>query len=723
MKKNLKAFFTAGLVLVSGLSYAGINFDNLNLNERNKALYTVTQNVSGIKPYSVLFSYILKGEESVSGANLPDILTCYPEHMSALNNGNAMQVRNRYGTAVYDFEKEKLTWIARSSILPEKSYSLSPIVTSPDGAWCVFMRKVSSSTGELIIQNVDTKKYVILDKEAAYSYTELPVKWAADSRSFVYEKGGQVFFCNPVNMFKGVQIEEKYRRIGKGKITTVQWCNNTTIAYLDSDIIYLIDARELSSLGIYSKFYDLGKVIGRLPEKFNGENMEFRISEKADQLLLIKNNNFVSYYSINLRDTSDYVKLLNFKSYTDVFEGSYKFEILWPENSKPVVWTDYISDNGKISSAVYIFNDRNEMIKVLAVEDTTSNAAISPDGKYIAFSSGVSAYIYSLNPWGKIAEVKGEKVASLCWKDKTSLCIGGEQSVKLYSLASRAEKYLFLSQCRSATWDKGTGRIIALTDVYSDYFIYDDYRNTWSPATSVVPSKAEVQNGNYRIYKAAAKNTRYDNGIYVRHLSGKTNTFPLYKEVVQKNTAKKKIAIVFDLMDSADGVSSILALCEKYSIKPTFFINGEFIRRYPKEVNRIAASGAEVGSMFYTCTDLTSKDYNIDEDYIRRGLARNEDEYYECTGGELSLMWHAPYYRSNKMIREAGSLAGYSYIDFPVELSAMDSKAGKTMESQIIPITVGLKSDTEKNVFYAKLELLINSLLDGDYEIVPVSGL
>ena len=75
------------------------------------------------------------------------------------------------------------------------------------------------------------------------------------------------------------------------------------------------------------------------------------------------------------------------------------------------------------------------------------------------------------------------------------------------------------------------------------------------------------------------------------------------------------------------------------------------------------------------------------------------------------------------MIRDAGSEAGYSYVDFPIEDGSIDSKAGKTLESQIIPITVGIKSDSEKNEFYTKLELLINSLMDGDYEIVPVSGL
>ena len=220
MKKTLPALFLA-MFIIPSFSFAGIKFDNLNINSENKMLYTVTQNTSGIKPYSVLFSYNLHDESSIAQNNLPDIITCYPEYLNFLNKGKKMQVRNRYGTAVYDFDNNTLNWIARSAILPEKSFSLSPIITSPDGTWIVFMRKVASSTGELIIQNADTKMYVILDREASYSYTNLPVKWSPDSKNFVYQKNNSVYYCNPEKMFKGIQLEEKYRRIGNGKIQNV----------------------------------------------------------------------------------------------------------------------------------------------------------------------------------------------------------------------------------------------------------------------------------------------------------------------------------------------------------------------------------------------------------------------------------------------------------------------------------------------------------------------
>ena len=723
MKKNISAMFLYCIVFLSNMSFAGIKFGNLNINNDNTALYTVTSNIAGSASYSTLFSYTLKGEQSIDKDNLPDILTCYPESMSSISSGNMVQVRNRYGTALYDFRKDTLQWIARTAIIPDKSFSLSPILTSPDGKWCVFFRKNGSSTGELIIQNSESKKYVVLNREAEFSYSEIPVKWSDDSKNFIYEKNNFLYFCNPENMFKGIQLEEKYRCIGKGKINCIQWTGTNTLAYIDSDVVYLIDSRDFSSLGLYSNFYFSGKIIGRLLEEFDSATMEFKINSAATQMLIIKNSNFVSYYEFNLENPGDYVTLLNYKSYTGVFDGSFKISVFWQKNSKPVIWTDFISDAGKRNSSVYIFTESNEMKKILNVENSTSDIAVTNDGKYFAFSAGESVYVYSLSPWERVAEIKGERVTSLCWKNAYELCIGGEQTVKLYNIFAKSERVLFLSSCTSATWDKISGKIIAQTKNCSDYFMYNEKQNVWNKVQLVSPEDIQVQNQDYRIYVAQSKNARFENGIYVRNFAGKSNNFALYKETLQKSPKKKRIALVFDLLDRADGVCSIIALCEKYQIRSTFFINGEFIRRYPKEVKKIASSGAEVGSMFYACIDLTEKDFNVNEDYIRRGLARNEDEYYECTKKELSLLWHAPFYKSNKMIKDAASLSGYSYIDFPTETDSIGSKAGKAIESQIIPITVGIKSDSDKKKFYNKLELLINSLLDADYEIVPVSEL
>ena len=75
-------------------------------------------------------------------------------------------------------------------------------------------------------------------------------------------------------------------------------------------------------------------------------------------------------------------------------------------------------------------------------------------------------------------------------------------------------------------------------------------------------------------------------------------------------------------MDSLDGLPAILETLNRYGIRATFFINGEFIRRHPAAVNEIVKAGHQCASLFFTTWDLSGTRYRIDEDFIVRGLSR-----------------------------------------------------------------------------------------------------
>ena len=60
---------------------------------------------------------------------------------------------------------------------------------------------------------------------------------------------------------------------------------------------------------------------------------------------------------------------------------------------------------------------------------------------------------------------------------------------------------------------------------------------------------------------------------------------------MEKRQVPAKIILAVDALDDASGLSSILYVLKKYKIPATFFINGEFIRRYPKETVQVAKSG------------------------------------------------------------------------------------------------------------------------------------
>ena len=147
--------------------------------------------------------------------------------------------------------------------------------------------------------------------------------------------------------------------------------------------------------------------------------------------------------------------------------------------------------------------------------------------------------------------------------------------------------------------------------------------------------------------------------------------------------------------------------------------------------------------MFFTTSDLNSSKYKIDKNFISRGLARNEDDYYGITGKELSLLWHPAYYTLSDIIVSAGKEAGYTYVGYDVDsldwvcledsgtLTGLYMNSSKLVErilaekkpGSVIPIRVGSPAGTRTDYLYDKLELLINGLLESGYDIVPVSSL
>nr|MQY76788.1 polysaccharide deacetylase family protein [Spirochaeta sp.] len=181
----------------------------------------------------------------------------------------------------------------------------------------------------------------------------------------------------------------------------------------------------------------------------------------------------------------------------------------------------------------------------------------------------------------------------------------------------------------------------------------------------------------------------------------------------------------------------------EYDFRCTFFINGEVIRRYPDAVREIAESGHEVGSLFYTFFNMTDSRFQMDKEFIKSGLGRNEDDYFAATGKELSLFWHAPYYFVNSAIIEASREMNYVYIGRDVDSLDWVSRAAayttpdiylpeaqlierimkEKKPGSIIPVLVGMPGAGRDDYLFNNLDILIDDLVKVGYRIVTVSTL
>ena len=729
MKKILTSVFCAAVLTSAFPLFANIVFGKTDINENDELLFTVSQTASGTANYSSLFyGKIKNGEVPLA----PELITFYPEKMELLEGGRVLQIRNRFGTARYDSKEEKLYWHKKVSGIPQSLLPDPVYEVSPDGNWICKIEKTEICLGKLVLENAKTGNTIILAEKALNSYQSIPVKWAPDSSILVYEKNGSLYFCNPSALMRGVEIEEKFRRIGRGTINSVSWGSEKYLAYVDDYLLYRINTNEMYTTGLYAGIIGQGKAIGRLPFQFNPLSDKVFANKDVTSIVTIQNNRLFSYLTIQSL-SCDYMDVIYSRPYTDSSASLKECFVFWDKDDNPILWQEKLPYLGRLEKgSVYRLGAQAKL--VLEISDS-GRPYLSPDGSRIAFFSENDIYIYDVNTWQCVAELNGERISCLKWIDRANLYVGGEQTLRSWNLLSGNTEIISLSSVQECYFDSSSNSICAGVSGGS-YFTFNPSKGTWKQIVTPLRLHSLSQNGRYRVFTGKTQNPNYDNALYIRTLTDSAVTKAVYPVSVEKQSQKRKVALIFDASDNADGLPQILSALKKYNISGTFFVNGEFIRRYPMETKQIVTNGQECASMFFTTADLTAQGFTITEDFIRRGLARNEDEFFECTGSELSLYWHAPDYKVTESIKEFGKLAGYSYVNNNFKYSPTDIqnvKAEKLIDEYnmmlkfasfgIIPVAVGYSYGIHEEPLYRYMDLLISSLLDSGYEIVALNQL
>lgn len=733
VKRNI--FFTIAFVLFSVNVPAGISFSEGDINQDNRILFTVRNDIPGSSVYSTLLEATVRGGEAKTR---PEILTCYPEQIEIVQDGKILQFRNRYGTAWYDIGKKTFAWKNPMQKMPENSMRLTSHNVSSDGMWSCYVEKKDYASGFLVLENIRDGKKAILDDKADFRYKKNPSKWGDDSSVLLYEKDGNVFFCNPDAVLKGIEADEEFRKIGKGTIDSVCWAGGKYFVYIDGDIIYRINTKELYTVGLYSPIIGKGMSLGRLPHKFSPTKDRFSVSPFISSLAIIHDEKDFSWYRLKSFQNCDRLEAVESRAFGAKDASLLESKIIWSGSQEPCLWVLKMPFDKEIPYATLYKPDEN-FSKIMDIEDS-GFPCVSPSGSMCAFSSAGTLYIYSTLTWKQISSISGEKTESLAWDRRNNLYAGGDKTTKRWEFGTGTWKTLMLSQVSNALWNGADGIVSESPD--GKNYAFDNESRTWIQREAVSRRANIIRNENYRIFTGKTNNPNYENALYVRNLKGKATTKSVIEESTLPSSPKKKVALSIEAYDNADGVAKILRELKNYGIRGTFFLNGEFIRRYPNETRQISLSKNECASMFFTTAKLVNKDYMIDEDFIRRGLARNEDEFFRCTGRELSLYWHAPYYAKTEKAVQVGKEAGYLYAEAnckSLDIVTLSDSAAKGTEykttakiidnymasvkknsESIISVSAGISYGERESYLYENLDLLLSAILDEGAEIVQV---
>lgn len=203
-------------------------------------------------------------------------------------------------------------------------------------------------------------------------------------------------------------------------------------------------------------------------------------------------------------------------------------------------------------------------------------------------------------------------------------------------------------------------------------------------------------------------------------------------DVSRVATTRAVVALTFDAGSSNAGVASVLATLARYDVPATFFVTGQFARRYPADVRAISAAGYPVGNHSDSHPDFTQ----TTTAEIQRQLAAAEASIRAATGHAAKPLFRFPYGARTAEDIHVVNDAGYVPFRWTVDtLGWKGTSGGQSVESvrtrvlgaaqpgEIVLMHVGANPDDGSTLDAAALGSVIEGLRERGYSFITLRSL
>jgi len=707
---------------------AGISFNDLNLSNDDR----------------FLFKAEFESQQAVFVSTLSDMsiqmLTAFPEKLQLVDNGRIIIAINRFGAV-----RIPVTGGLPAAIPGYPSFAggkvplkgrLQELAASADGRWALYLEPVSPAYGNLFLADVSSGAKRLISEKVELPAAEFPAKWSPDSRLFVYSKGGRLFYV-PITGEMSALIDERFRMIGSGGINSVLWDSNGRFYYFTGNTLYCVRNPELFTRTIYGDFLSIGSVAALLPFDFDSNLDSFWIAPDFSSILINKNGKNLFIFRLGENQGIDAGRP------HAIPYGAENLNVLWSSSGRLAVVFSLQNE-----TMVHLFEISERQIVYLNSNlgiPMSSNGALSPDGSTAVFWGEDGLELWDFTNWRLVQKIRGEPVFSCAWINNGQLVSGNGRFIEEINISDITRRQICLSGAEEIGFEagpRGPPRILAR--MKDDWFVTDG-GSPWLVVYNPVLRQISTSSEKYRVYLEPQRSGHYKNIPMVRNIySTGTESFVAGHSANGAYIPERQIqiALCFDLYDDDTGLSQVLAALRRYNIRATFFMNGDFIRRNPLGAAAIAEAGHETASLFYAPIDFSDSRYRITREFITQGLARNEDEFFNATGKELSLLWHPPFFRSSDVINTAAAAVGYATAARTIDpgdwLSREDAvrlnlrqispsqMIEQIMEKKengaVVPVRLGLLPGGRNEYLFQSIDVLLDALIRSGAGIVPVSA-
>ena len=725
--RKIKSFLILSLFTV--FNVFGINFNDLSLSSDDRLLFKIS----------------FESQQAIFISRLNNLsmqqLTAFPEKLEVVDNGRTIFALNRFGAA-----RIPAAGGLPSALPGFPSFAggnvplrgrLQEFAASADGRWVVYIEPTSPAFGNLYLAEISSGEKRMISEKVELPASDFPARWSPDSRLFVYSKGGRLFYF-PIIHNLSAAVDERFRLIGPGWINSVLWGQNAEFFYFSGNTLYRVNNPELFTRTIYGDFLSIGAVTASFPFEFDSVFDRYWIAPDTGTILINKKEKSLFLFLLGENQSSNSVL-----PHITLPHGTGRLVVFWPPFGQLTV----ISPK---ESTVWRFEINGKNIKTSTPQNVPPSftGALSPDGTRVVFWGKNGLELWDYTNWRLIQNLGRESVLSCAWINNREFVSGNSRFIEGINISgssfSRRKICLSGAVDEFGFEDYYGSRILARTG--AEWFASDG-KSAWTAVNNPqIPLRnASLSTDRYRVYLENQSSGYYKNIPMIRNISSTGTTSLVSRHSYGKAYTlgrPMQIALCFDLYDDDTGLPQVLDALNRFNLKATFFMNGDFIRRNPNAASAIIEAGHEAASLFYAPIDFSDSRYRISQEFIAQGLARNEDEFHRATGRELSLLWHPPFYRSSDPINAAAAVSGYTTVrrdidpgdwlsrDDALRLNIRSTSTGDMIEqivarrrnNAVIPVRLGLLSGGRDEYLFQRIDVLLDALIRSGCEIVPVSA-
>lgn len=189
------------------------------------------------------------------------------------------------------------------------------------------------------------------------------------------------------------------------------------------------------------------------------------------------------------------------------------------------------------------------------------------------------------------------------------------------------------------------------------------------------------------------------------------------------DTTQKKVALSFDAAWGNEDTATLLEILAKHNVKVTFFMTGEWMKKYPDDVKRIYEAGHDIANHSENHKNMSQ----LSAADIQSELLKPHKTIKDLLGIEMNL-FRPPYGDYDNDVITTATATGYYTIQWSVDsLDWKDYGADSIVKTVLNHKNLGNGAIIlmHNGAKYTKdaLEQVIVGLQTQGYELVPISEL